>query len=92
LRAKLQGKLTNALPPTRSCSEYAASSRLQHGRDESSLPPAGVDEQAQTVEAGLGKQKYMREEHGDPALAAMRAVKAALDPQNIMNPGKILPP
>ena len=41
---------------------------------------------------GLGKQKYMAEEHGEAALDAMCALKAALDPQNIMNPGKILPP
>ena len=41
---------------------------------------------------GIGKQKYMVEEHGAAALATMRAIKQALDPQNIMNPGKILPP
>ncbi len=40
---------------------------------------------------GIGKQKYMAEEHGEGALDAMRAIKQALDPQNIMNPGKILP-
>ena len=40
---------------------------------------------------GLGKQKYMADEHGEPALNAMRALKAAFDPQDIMNPGKILP-
>jgi len=40
---------------------------------------------------GLGKQKYMRAEHGEAALDAMRALKSALDPQNIMNPGKVLP-
>ena len=39
---------------------------------------------------GLGKLKHMRKEHGDGAIAAMQAVKAALDPQNIMNPGKIV--
>jgi D-lactate dehydrogenase (cytochrome) len=39
---------------------------------------------------GIGKQKYMRAEHGS-ALEIMRVIKAALDPQNIMNPGKILP-
>ena len=39
---------------------------------------------------GLGKQKYMRAEHGD-AIEVMRAVKAAIDPDNIMNPGKMLP-
>ena len=37
---------------------------------------------------GMGKLKHMRNEHGDGAIAAMQAVKAALDPQNIMNPGK----
>ena len=40
---------------------------------------------------GLGKRKYMPLEHGDGALAVMRAIKRALDPHNLMNPGKILP-
>ena len=39
---------------------------------------------------GLGKQKYMLAEHG-PALAVMRRIKAALDPEGLFNPGKILP-
>jgi D-lactate dehydrogenase (cytochrome) len=38
---------------------------------------------------GQGKIKYLEAEHGAPALAAMRAIKRALDPRNIMNPGKI---
>jgi D-lactate dehydrogenase (cytochrome) len=38
---------------------------------------------------GQGKMKYMSAEHGEPALAAMRAIKRALDPLDIMNPGKI---
>ena len=41
---------------------------------------------------GIGKQKYLAQEHGDAAVAVMRAVKRALDPDNLMNPGKILPP
>jgi D-lactate dehydrogenase (cytochrome) len=39
---------------------------------------------------GQGKMKYLAAEHGDTAIGAMRAVKQAFDPQNIMNPGKII--
>jgi len=39
---------------------------------------------------GQGKMKYLPAEYGAPALAAMAAIKRALDPQNIMNPGKIV--
>jgi D-lactate dehydrogenase (cytochrome) len=34
--------------------------------------------------------KYLAGELGAPALAVMAAIKRALDPQNIMNPGKIV--
>ena len=39
---------------------------------------------------GLGKLKHMRNEHGDGAVELMRTIKQALDPQNIMNPGKVV--
>ena len=39
---------------------------------------------------GQGKMKYLAAELGEPALAVMRAVKRALDPLDIMNPGKIV--
>ena len=38
---------------------------------------------------GQGKMKYLNAEHGVPALDAMRAIKRALDPLDILNPGKI---
>jgi D-lactate dehydrogenase (cytochrome) len=39
---------------------------------------------------GQGKMKYLAGELGRPALAAMAAIKQALDPHHIMNPGKIV--
>ncbi len=39
---------------------------------------------------GMGKMKYMAEEHGN-ALSVMVDIKRTLDPQNILNPGKMLP-
>jgi D-lactate dehydrogenase (cytochrome) len=39
---------------------------------------------------GQGKMKYLLAEHGAAALAAMASIKRALDPQNILNPGKIV--
>ena len=41
---------------------------------------------------GLGKRKYLIVEHGAVAVDVMRAIKQALDPNNILNPGKVLPP
>jgi len=38
---------------------------------------------------GQGKMKYLSAEHGE-ALAVMRAIKQAMDPQDLMNPGKIV--
>jgi D-lactate dehydrogenase (cytochrome) len=37
---------------------------------------------------GIGKMEYLHAEHGD-ALDVMRAIKRALDPDNVMNPGKM---
>jgi len=39
---------------------------------------------------GFGKLKYLAEEHGD-SLDTMRAIKRAIDPHDLMNPGKLIP-
>ena len=38
---------------------------------------------------GYGKIELLKAEHGE-AVSVMRQIKTALDPDNIMNPGKIL--
>lgn len=45
-----------------------------------------------TGEHGVGqkKMKYLEQEHGAEALTVMRTLKRALDPRNILNPGKIV--
>ncbi|KAG5252965.1 hypothetical protein OIU76_021196 [Salix suchowensis] len=41
---------------------------------------------------GTGKMKYLEKELGIEALKTMKRIKNALDPNNIMNPGKLIPP
>jgi D-lactate dehydrogenase (cytochrome) len=44
-----------------------------------------------TGEHGVGLHKigYLIDEHGEDTVSVMRSLKAALDPKNIMNPGKL---
>jgi len=39
---------------------------------------------------GEGKKHFLEPEHGRAAIDAMRAIKLALDPRGVMNPGKIV--
>ncbi|SFM58206.1 D-lactate dehydrogenase (cytochrome) [Variovorax sp. OV329] len=41
---------------------------------------------------GLHKMRYLEDEHGTPGVALMRAIKKALDPHDIFNPGKVVTP
>jgi D-lactate dehydrogenase (cytochrome) len=38
---------------------------------------------------GLHKKRFLEREHGSQAVAVMRSIKRTLDPNNILNPGKI---
>jgi FAD/FMN-containing dehydrogenase len=40
---------------------------------------------------GVSKLETMKRRKDPVALDAMRAIKAALDPNNILNPGKVIP-
>jgi D-lactate dehydrogenase (cytochrome) len=39
---------------------------------------------------GLHKMDYLEEEHGPGAVEVMRRIKRALDPDNVLNPGKVV--
>jgi D-lactate dehydrogenase (cytochrome) len=41
---------------------------------------------------GYGKTQYLELEHGAGGVRLMRAIKSALDPDGLLNPGKVLPP
>ncbi len=47
-----------------------------------------------SAEHGIGTSKLpsMARRKNAQAMATMRAIKAALDPNGILNPGKVLPP
>ena len=69
--------------------EYAEAQRINERLVQRALAMDGTITGEHGV--GLGKKKYMNSEHGAEALAVMRAIKHALDPENLMNPGKMLP-
>ena len=39
---------------------------------------------------GTGKRQLLAEMIGQPGVQALRAIKSALDPKGIMNPGKVI--
>ena len=67
--------------------EYASAERLNHALVHRALSLGGTC----TGEHGVGMHKmgFLLEEAGTGAVEMMRTIKRALDPQNIMNPGKI---
>ena len=68
--------------------ELTEAKRLSHRMAERALRMGGTCTGEHGV--GHGKLAYMQEEHGD-GWHVMGEIKRALDPQNIMNPGKLVP-
>ncbi|HEX3954745.1 MAG TPA: FAD-linked oxidase C-terminal domain-containing protein [Stellaceae bacterium] len=67
--------------------EIAEASRLNDRMVERALAMEGTCTGEHGI--GFGKMDFLVAEHG-PAISVMRSIKQALDPDNIMNPGKIL--
>jgi D-lactate dehydrogenase (cytochrome) len=68
--------------------ERAEAERLSHRIAERALALGGTVSGEHGV--GTGKQPYMEAEHG-AAWAVMGEIKRALDPLNLLNPGKLVP-
>ena len=68
--------------------EWAESEQLNHRLVRSAIAADGTCTGEHGV--GLHKMQFMVEEHGEAALDVMRTLKMALDPDNILNPGKII--
>lgn len=74
--------------PYASAAEFDAAQQADHDIVYKAISLGGTATGEHGV--GIGKARFMQREHGD-ALAVMRTIKAALDPNNILNPGKIFP-
>jgi D-lactate dehydrogenase (cytochrome) len=68
--------------------EWAAAARVNEIMIEAALAAGGTCTGEHGI--GLGKRAALVREAGADAVDAMRAIKAALDPQNLMNPGKVI--
>lgn len=68
--------------------EWEESERINHKLVRQAIEADGTC----TGEHGIGlhKMQFMAEEHGEDALDLMRALKTAFDPNNILNPGKVI--
>lgn len=69
--------------------EVAEAEKINHAVVERALAMEGTCTGEHGI--GIGKQKFLVAEHGEGAVDVMRALKHALDPDNLLNPGKILP-
>jgi D-lactate dehydrogenase (cytochrome) len=70
-----------------SADEYARAEALNHALVQRALALGGTCSGEHGV--GLHKMGFLLQEAGPGAVALMRTIKRALDPKNIMNPGKI---
>ena len=67
----------------RECAQQVASRMVEHA-----IGVCGTCTGEHDV--GRGKMKYLAQEFGPEAVAVMKQVKRALDPDGIMNPGKVI--
>jgi D-lactate dehydrogenase (cytochrome) len=75
------------IDPTRP-EEHALAEALNHRLVERTLRMEGTCSGEHGV--GLHKMGFLLDEAGPGAVAVMRQIKHALDPKNILNPGKIV--
>ncbi|WP_223302900.1 FAD-linked oxidase C-terminal domain-containing protein [Halotalea alkalilenta] len=78
--------MPSTLTASKSCNKSSKSTPVARPRS------TGKRHLRRRTSYGHGRIDYLKRKYGEVAIAVMRVIKGAIDPQGLMNPGKLLIP